>query len=358
MKRKVSRQSIVLLTTLIIVFSSLIHAQPKQAGETKVLKKQFQISSNSSFRGLCTVNDKVVWVSGNNGTFLRTVDGGKNWLVDSIPGATKLDFRDIEAFDENTALVISAGVPGKIYKTTDGGQHWVETYSNTLPSIFFNGFDFWDEKNGMAVGDPIDGKAIIIHTSDGGESWQTVHPSAIPEKLAIEAGFAASGTGIVTKGKNKVWIGLGGTKARIFFSEDRGINWRVINTPLLSGNASRGIYSMCFRDEKNGIAVGGAWNENTTEHSKAYTVNGGLSWSEGKGVQAYRSGSCFVANDIYLATGPSGTDITFDSGKNWTMLDNEGFNAIETSPGGKFVYAVGAKGKVVRLTLITMDGID
>src|SRR5580700_9198438 len=84
------------------------------------------IDSKADFRGLCVVSPKLAWVSGTKGTYARTADGGKNWSVGTVPGAEKLDFRDVEAFGDTTAYLLSAG-PGdesRIYKTSDGGQSW------------------------------------------------------------------------------------------------------------------------------------------------------------------------------------------------------------------------------------------
>ena len=54
---------------------------------------------------------------------IRTADGGKSWQVMTVPGAEKLDFRDIEAFDKNTAYILSIGNgdASRIYKTVNGG---------------------------------------------------------------------------------------------------------------------------------------------------------------------------------------------------------------------------------------------
>src|SRR4051794_13790918 len=85
--------------------------------------QQQAITTTADFRGLCVVGPKVVWVSGTKGTFGRTADGGKTWSVGTVPGADKLDFRDVEAFGDATAYLLSAG-PGedsRIYKTTDAG---------------------------------------------------------------------------------------------------------------------------------------------------------------------------------------------------------------------------------------------
>ncbi|MGH9799779.1 MAG: WD40/YVTN/BNR-like repeat-containing protein, partial [Blastocatellia bacterium] len=55
------------------------------------------------FRGISAVSDQIAWASGANGTYARTIDGGKTWQAAVVPGAEKLDFRDVEAFDANTA---------------------------------------------------------------------------------------------------------------------------------------------------------------------------------------------------------------------------------------------------------------
>ena len=87
---------------------------------------------------MSTVSPKIAWVSGTKGTYGRTIDAGKTWTVGKVPGADKLDFRDVEAFSESTAYLLSAG-PGKdsrIYKTTDGGKLWSLQFENSDPAAF------------------------------------------------------------------------------------------------------------------------------------------------------------------------------------------------------------------------------
>src|SRR5215470_16135523 len=117
------------------------------------------IATKADFRGLCVVSAKCAWVSGTRGTFARTIDGGKTWSVGTVPGAEKLDFRDVEAFGEMTAYLLSAG-PGdasRIYKTIDGGKAWALQFQNADPAGFLDAIAFWDEQHGMALGDPIQG---------------------------------------------------------------------------------------------------------------------------------------------------------------------------------------------------------
>src|ERR1043166_3629166 len=152
------------------------------------------IDTKSDLRGLCVVNPNVVWISGTMGTYARTTDGGKNWSVGTVPGAEKLDFRDVEAFGETAAYLLSAG-PGdasRIYKTVNGGKSWVLQFKNADPAAFFDAIAFWDEKNGIALGDPVKGKFQLILTSDGGAHWKPLEAKTLPPALEGEGAFAAS----------------------------------------------------------------------------------------------------------------------------------------------------------------------
>ena len=107
--------------------------------------EEINLGLSNSFRGLSVVNESVLWVSGTNGIVVH-LDGKGNWVVTQVPEAEKLDFRDVVAFDEKTALVMNAGFPGVIYKTTDGGDNWYETYRNNDSAVFMDGMKFWVRK--------------------------------------------------------------------------------------------------------------------------------------------------------------------------------------------------------------------
>ncbi|MEO6588262.1 MAG: oxidoreductase, partial [Pyrinomonadaceae bacterium] len=94
------------LSTLAIVF---LFAFAVLASRADAQWQKQKVDTKASLRGLSVVSENVVWASGTGGTFLKTVDGGKNWTVGTVPGAEKLDFRDIEAFDAETAYVVSIG---------------------------------------------------------------------------------------------------------------------------------------------------------------------------------------------------------------------------------------------------------
>lgn len=333
------------LALLFVVSCSAPAEKPKPIS---LVYEEINLGLSNSFRGLSVVNENVIWVSGTKGTVVHSDEDG-NWVVTQVPEADEMDFRDVVAFDENTALVMNAGFPGMIFKTTDGGTNWYKTYNNLDSAVFLDGMKFWDEQNGIAFGDPMEGKMLIITTQDGGESWQQTNSENIPESLEIEGGFAASGSSIALIGDSKVWVGMGGNKARVFYSEDRGQNWEVVETPIFSGGSMKGIYSLAFKNEKEGIAVGGEYQNENPPNSRAYTTDGGRNWKLGKGVDQYRSGSSYLFKDIYLATGLTGTDITYDGGKTWEPISDQKLHGMVFTANGKIGFGMGREGRIVKI---------
>jgi photosystem II stability/assembly factor-like uncharacterized protein len=299
-------------------------------------------------RGISAVSDKVAWASGAKGTVLRTIDGGATWERLDIVGAEALDFRDIQAFDKDTAFVLSigAGDQSRIYKTVDGGRIWQRQFTNRDPKAFYDCFAFWDSTHGIAVSDSVDGKFPLIATSDG-MNWNPVAVKKMPAALPAEGAFAASGTCIATFGKNDVWFGTGGPAARVFHSADRGQTWTVAETPIIHGAATQGIFSLAFWTAKDGVAVGGDYKEPAKpEGIAAVTHDGGKIWTlAAKPPQGYRSAVAVGTSHALVALGTSGADISHDGGNTWTPVLTEDLNALSLS--GNSGWAVGPGGKIV-----------
>ncbi|MBL8183069.1 MAG: oxidoreductase, partial [Blastocatellia bacterium] len=155
------------------------------------------VATTASFRGLSVVNEKVIWASGTGGTVIRTVDGGKKWDVIQVPDAAKLDFRDIEAFDANTAYILSIGngESSRIYKTTDGGKSWKEQFRNKNEKAFYDAIACINSTRCFAMSDPIDNSFLLIRTNNGGAEWQELPYWS--RTIDGEAAFAASGTCLI-----------------------------------------------------------------------------------------------------------------------------------------------------------------
>jgi photosystem II stability/assembly factor-like uncharacterized protein len=308
------------------------------------------VDTTSDFRGLCVVSPSCAWVGGTRGTCARTTDGGKTWSVGTVPGAEKLDFRDVKAFGETTAYLLSAG-PGdasRIYKTVDGGKSWAMQFRSTDPASFFDAIAFWDEKNGIALGDPVKGKFQLIVTADGGAKWAPLESKTLPPALPGEGAFAASGTCLVTHGEKNVWFATGGAKsARIFRSRDRGEHWEVSETPMIAGAESAGIFSIAFRDAQHGMIVGGDHRKpNDLGATAATTSDGGKTWPPLNKGLPYRSAVAW-AKDRWVAVGTSGSHVSLDNGGTWKLLDRENYNSVGFTSGGDG-WAVGPKGRIAK----------
>lgn len=308
----------------------------------------------SSLRGISVIDSMTAWASGSNGTVIRTTDGGNTWIDCRVKGSETRDFRDIEAFDRNTALIMCIDAPAFFFKTTDGGKTWKRKYMNRDPKIFFDGFAFWDDKNGIAISDPIENKLFLVQTNDGGETWKEIPSMNIPSVIKGESAFAASGTSIALFGKDLVWIGTGGgDRARVYKSEDAAGNWRIIDSKLKAGNASSGVFSVCFKDELTGIVVGGDYKKDKERTGNcAITDDGGLSWQLVEKSQPSGFRSCVAWNDFYkfwLTVGTSGADFSLDDGKTWNYLNSNSYNAIGFSKKDGAGFVVGDKGTVAKI---------
>lgn len=334
---------IVFLSFMFLLFVTAVNAQwQKQTIDTK-----------ASLRGLSVVSEKIIWASGTGGTFLRTVNGGKTWTTGKVPDAEKLDFRDVEAFDANTAYVLSIGEgdSSRIYKTTDGGASWKLQFTNTNKKAFFDAIAFWDKNNGIAMSDPVDGKYLLISTSDGGRSWKVLDNSKMPSAKEGEAAFAASGTCLITSGKTNAFLVSGGNDARVFRSDNRGVSWSVADTPIVRSTAGSGIFSIAMMDKSRGVIVGGNYEKpNDITNNLALTDNGGKTWSLSKGLNGYRSGTAFVDQNTLIAVGSSGSDLSRDGGKSWTNINKENYNAVAAN-GKNAIWAVGANGLVAKFLM-------
>ncbi|MES2653267.1 MAG: YCF48-related protein [Bacteroidota bacterium] len=313
--------------------------------------KQVATGKNTSMRGISVISDQVAWVSGSNGHVGKTLDGGSTWTWTQPKGYEKLDFRDIEAFDDQNAIVVNAGSPAYILITTDGGKSWKETYKNTDSLIFLDGMGFWNRKEGIIFGDPINNKMQLLKTTDGGQTWKNISDQLKKEMAVGEAGFAASGTTIRTQLGGKVWVASGGKVSNIYYSGNYGKSWKVYPCPIIQGESSTGPFSIAFYDEKKGIAVGGNYlkdKENT--NNVVLTTNGGKTWSKPNSqVLGYRSAVEYITDLLCFATGSSGTDVSTDGGKNWTNISTLNFNALQKAKNGKLILLTGNKGQIYQV---------
>ena len=303
-------------------------------------------------RGVSAVSERVAWASGSGSTVLRTVDGGQTWQK-LIVADEALDFRDVDAIDAQTAYILSIGngPASRIYKTTDAGKTWRLQFKNDDEKAFLDAMSFWDVNHGIVFGDSVDKKFYILTTADGGNTWTRVPTENLPPAQENEGAFAASGTNIALFGKSHAWIGTGAAaKSRVLHTSDGGHTWQVADTPLASG-PSAGIFSVAFRDAKHGVIAGGDYRkESEAIDNMAITNDGGVTWTLVKGLSGFRSVVAYVpGQNTLIAIGPSGGDYSLDDGRTWSAISGPGFDTFSFAKGKQTGWGAGAKGSIGRL---------
>jgi len=314
---------------------------------------EFLTSGNKiSLRGLSVVSDKIVWVSGNSGTVGKSTDGGKTWNWMTVPGYEKRDFRDIEAFDSSTAIIMAIAEPADILKTTDGGKTWKLVYENTAKGMFLDAMEFWNSESGIIVGDPIDGRFFVTRSSDGGNSWHDLPYLERPKADSGEGCFASSGTNVRYLGPNETCFVSGGPTSHLFIRNKR------VNMPILQGKTSTGANSVAVKDAaklRGGqrlIVVGGDFiKDRNQEKNCLISTDGGKTWIQpNTPPNGYRSCVEFIGGSNVLCCGTNGVDFSFDDGLNWTQLTRTGFHVCRVAKKGKAVFLAGGDGRIAKLT--------
>ena len=289
-----------------------------------------------------------VWACGSNGVILVSKDTGKTWKRLHVAGGDTLDFRGIVALDETTAYVMSSGEGDKsrIYKTTDGGATWKLEFTDKRPSFFLDALVC--DRDCYALSDPVDGKFVVVGAPNG-ENWKELPGDGMPAALPGEGAFAASGTALAMNNDGGLYFGTGGGKAaRVFHSPDFGKTWTVAETPIASGNASSGIFSIVATPWAV-IAVGGDYKDpKRPDRVAAFSQDGGKTWTlAAQQPGGYRSAVAALYGAM-LAVGPTGEDISEDFGAHWKNIGALDLNAafvLDIYNG----WAVGAKGTIARL---------
>ncbi len=305
------------------------------------------ISSNTkaSFRGLSVVDNKTIWVSGSNGTIGKSIDGGTTWKFITIKGFEKIDFRDIEAFDDMTAIVMGTDVPAYILKTIDGGTSWDIVFKDTARGMFLDAMEFWNDQSGIVIGDPIDGRFFIARTFDGGKNWIPISYQNRPIADSGEACFASSGTNIKKINKQEAIFISGGHHSNCFIKDKK------INTGIIQGKESTGANSIAIKNSNTFMIVGGDFNNKDDTTKNCYvTKDGGKTWLSSKtNPNGYRSCVEYLNKKNWITCGINGVDYSKDDGLNFTKISETGFHVCRKAKKGNAVFLAGGGGRIGKL---------
>ena len=238
----------------------------------------------------------------------------------------KIEFRSI-AQTSSSIFILTVGNPAILYKFSKTSNDRKIVYQENNPKVFYDSMQFYNDSEGIAIGDPTNDCLSIITTHDGGNSWQKLSCEKAPKLADGEAAFAASNTNIVIK-NNKTWIVSGGTKARIFYADNKGASFKTIETPIVQGDKMTGIFTADFYNEKIGIIAGGNYDKpNQNSGNKAVTHNGGKTWKLLAENQGFGYASCiqYIPNSggkQLVCVGSTGIFYSNDSAISWKKLSN------------------------------------
>jgi hypothetical protein len=336
-------------------------------------------------RGIDSVDGLVAWASGNDGTVLRTIDGGEHWMRCAVPDAQKdgatLDFRGIQAWNGQSAIVMASG-PGaksRLYRTADGCRTWRLLLVNPdAPQGFFDAF-WMNGTRGMVVGDPVHDQFAVFLTKNNGKTWEhDSHPGLGLRGRALAA-FAASNS-TIARGNELFTRGFatGGVGGSFFFrrpftaEEERegllnklmpkGLPWQSSSIPVGLGTESSGTFAVSYRypltigscsecnfnDNSRFIAVGGDYSRpERAEHSAAWSADGGWTWiAASTPPHGYRSAVEWSDSlRAWIAVGTNGSDLSRDDGVTWQPIDDGAWNALSLP------FVVGPQGRIARMKL-------
>ena len=315
-----------------------------------------QSHTTASLRGIHNAGGGVVWASGTQGTVLHTTDGGENWQACAVsPGAEKLDFRGVQAFDANTAIVMSSGTGdlSRIYKTIDGCRTWKLVFTNPDASGFWDAMRFSSPKFGVLIGDQVNGHFPAFSSRDAGDTWHEFDPPVFAADKN-QSFFAASNSSLVLDEREKKFYMITGGGTTSLITVDA--HFKASYTPVdMAAGETAGGFSLASRVDGSNlvmVAVGGDYKKpEQTMGTAAYAIG---QWrASDTPPNGYRSAVAYDARARrWIAVGPNGTDISADDGRNWLALKpaaNETPDADKNWNALSLPFVVGPNGRIGKL---------
>jgi photosystem II stability/assembly factor-like uncharacterized protein len=304
------------------------------------------------------VSEQVGWVSGANGTLLKTTDGGDSWTAVLGGDATAKD-DPIEALrfaGENHGWAVKG--TGKLLRTTDGAN-WEEFGRIGAEYGYYYDYAFVSSTNGVQI---VKEREYLAQTGDGGKTWKTVLPSCtvpleidglsrtvkcsprsfffLSPTVGFAVGAATAPTGGVTPGKALV----------VLKTDDGGTTWKTLSVvpDVAHEHESHFWQGVVFTDENTGFVI-------MPRGSKFLgTSDGGKTW---RGVIANVKGKLKFAGPVGWSFEGNKLTYTTDGGKRWTTAPLRfpaGVNAFSL-PSPQRGYVVGDHGMIYRYRIVPID---
>jgi photosystem II stability/assembly factor-like uncharacterized protein len=332
-------KKLILLIQVAILFLAL----------TDVYSQWYQQNSNTTnqLNSVSPMEFHRAWICGNNGTVLKTTDGGSNWTNESgngIPTSLNLVnifMHKVYVWPPNHKYVYTTGSDGSgsyIYMTTNDGSNWNKVHTVTGTGARINGIWFRDTVTGFAEGEPVAGRWSFWKTTDRGLTWDSAGLYLDGQNYT---GFPNNLCSRVNLFNDYLYIGANynGTETRIIRSTDFGTTWTVFNPGI-----SKKLNSIFFVRPEDGLIGGDNYIYNTSNSGNSWNLIANLPYTPNL-VAAVTD--TYATYNFYLKTDSTGSQTIYrELGSYWSE-DLSGINGIKHIQGiGWEIWAIGDSGKI------------
>ncbi|UCF62767.1 MAG: T9SS type A sorting domain-containing protein [bacterium] len=199
------------------------------------------LNSGTSYhlKAVYPLNYNYIYATGEGARILKSSDAGNSWQ-DISPAFASVNFNDLVFFDSLTGVVV--GDNGTFLRTTDGGGNWLSIPGGIGENLFSISFS---DSSGICGGS----SQSILNSADRGATW------TIAQSGFFGGGFW--GTHMLTSqigyvvGENSIFQPLMGKTI------DGGINWNFF--PFYLNNNEGRAYGVQFTDINIGYAACRVW---------------------------------------------------------------------------------------------------
>jgi len=278
--------------------------------------------TENTLKSVFFTDDQTGFITGDQGTILKTTDGGTHWM--SLDAGTSSSLNSVFFINTDTGYI--AGNNGVILMTSDGGTTWESQNSGTTSNL--NSIRFAGASTGYIAGMG----AIICKTTNNGENWTFSNAPATGRLWTTDTNI----------------VYLVGNNINIFRTNDGATSW-----DLLLGNSSYGILNdVCFSGQANGISVGGSWAQGFSYSVIYYTQDSGANWGIWLQINSgWLNGACYADPSIAFAVGSDGIIFrSADAGAQWSKqvsgTKNDLFSVHFPTP--ETGYIVGDSGTILK----------
>lgn len=260
---------------------------------------QNPLPQGNSVLNLNFLNENIGFVVGNNGTILKTIDGGDTWIHQE--SGTYLNLTSIHMSSNNIGFAVGGNIFSEdslsiILKTTNGGNNWSIVYQDSLGAYSSvccasNDSVFVAGKNG-----------IILRSVDGGNNWTSLTTGITTNIYQIE--FPSTFTGYAIA-----------DDCEIIKTSNGGLSWEQLN---INTTPPANLESMSFPTEHIGYIL-------VYDYGSGFvlkTIDGGGSWFNVLPHTVTPYSIDFCSPDIGYVAAAGRDKITLDGGQTWEGVNS------------------------------------